>query len=71
MVYTDGCFSKLEMRIHNGATVLIGVGIGIAFVEASKLYRGLSYEIFRFACIIKLCRSSAGHHVGIGFNWFR
>ncbi|EFN79122.1 CD63 antigen [Harpegnathos saltator] len=34
-VYKDGCFSKLEMRVQKGATVLIGVGIGIAFVEAS------------------------------------
>lgn len=37
-VYQEGCFSKLEMRVHKGATVLIGVGIGIAFVEASKLF---------------------------------
>lgn len=35
-VYQEGCFNKLEMRVHKGATVLIGVGIGIAFVEASK-----------------------------------
>jgi len=35
--YKEGCFSKLEMRIQNSATVLIGVGIGIAFVEASKI----------------------------------
>lgn len=34
-MYKDGCFSKLEMRVMKGATVLIGVGIGIAFVEAS------------------------------------
>ncbi|XP_011049563.1 PREDICTED: CD63 antigen [Acromyrmex echinatior] len=30
---TEGCFSKLEMRVQNSATILIGVGIGIAFVE--------------------------------------
>lgn len=35
-VYQEGCFDKLAMRVHKGATVLIGVGIGIAFVEASK-----------------------------------
>lgn len=40
---TEGCFKKLEMRVQNGATVLIGVGIGIAFVEASKV---LVYNIF-------------------------
>ncbi|EGI68525.1 CD63 antigen [Acromyrmex echinatior] len=34
---TEGCFSKLEMRVQNSATILIGVGIGIAFVEASKV----------------------------------
>jgi len=34
---TEGCFRKLEMRVQNSATVLIGVGIGIAFVEASKV----------------------------------
>lgn len=32
-VYQEGCFDKLAMRVHKGATVLIGVGIGIAFVE--------------------------------------
>lgn len=34
-MYKEGCFNKLEMRVQKGATVLIGVGIGIAFVEAS------------------------------------
>ncbi|KAG5323170.1 TSN6 protein, partial [Acromyrmex heyeri] len=34
---TEGCFNKLEMRVQNSATILIGVGIGIAFVEASKI----------------------------------
>ncbi|KAM0731349.1 CD63 antigen [Formica fusca] len=36
-VYQEGCFSKLEMRVHKGATVLIGVGIGIAFVEIAGI----------------------------------
>ncbi|XP_014477772.1 PREDICTED: CD63 antigen [Dinoponera quadriceps] len=36
-VYKDGCFSKLEMRVQKGATVLIGVGIGIAFVEIAGI----------------------------------
>lgn len=31
--HKEGCFSKMEMRVHNDATVLIGVGIGIAFIE--------------------------------------
>ncbi|KAL0107896.1 hypothetical protein PUN28_014873 [Cardiocondyla obscurior] len=36
-MYKEGCFSKLEMRVQNGATVLIGVGIGIAFVEIAGI----------------------------------
>ncbi|KAH0951576.1 hypothetical protein HN011_005844 [Eciton burchellii] len=37
LVYKDGCFSKLEMRVQKSATVLIGVGIGIAFVEIAGI----------------------------------
>ncbi|XP_011267955.1 CD63 antigen [Camponotus floridanus] len=37
VAYREGCFSKLEMRVHKGATVLIGVGIGIAFVEIAGI----------------------------------
>ncbi|XP_018358143.1 PREDICTED: CD63 antigen isoform X2 [Trachymyrmex cornetzi] len=33
----EGCFNKLEMRVQNSATVLIGVGIGIAFVEIAGI----------------------------------
>lgn len=32
-VYQDGCYPKLQKKIEQGAKVLIGVGIGIAFVE--------------------------------------
>lgn len=35
--YQDGCFSKLEMQVQKCATVLIGVGIGIAFVEIAGI----------------------------------
>ncbi|XP_077267954.1 CD63 antigen-like [Temnothorax americanus] len=35
--YNEGCFSKLEMRVQKGATVMIGVGIGIAFVEIAGI----------------------------------
>lgn len=35
--YKQGCFSKLEMRVQNSATILIGVGIGIAFVEVAGI----------------------------------
>ncbi|KAL6255277.1 CD63 antigen [Pogonomyrmex barbatus] len=35
--YKEGCFSKLEMRVENNATILIGVGIGIAFVEIAGI----------------------------------
>lgn len=37
LVYKEGCFSKLEMRVHKGASVLIGVGIGIAFIEIAGI----------------------------------
>lgn len=32
-IYKQGCFGMLESRVEKGAKVLIGVGIGIAFVE--------------------------------------
>ncbi|KAF7288111.1 CD63 antigen-like [Rhynchophorus ferrugineus] len=32
-VYSKGCFQKLKDKIENNTKVLIGVGIGIAFVE--------------------------------------
>ncbi|XP_015177858.1 PREDICTED: CD63 antigen isoform X1 [Polistes dominula] len=36
-VNKDGCFEKLKMRVQKGATILIGVGIGIAFVEVAGI----------------------------------
>ena len=33
--YQTGCFSELEMKVQKNAKVLIGVGIGIAFVEVN------------------------------------
>lgn len=35
-VYQNGCFEKLEMKVNGAANVLIGVGIGIAFVEVFR-----------------------------------
>ncbi|XP_015510318.1 CD63 antigen [Neodiprion pinetum] len=32
-VYRRGCYMELESRVQNGAKILIGVGIGIAFIE--------------------------------------
>ncbi|XP_019878271.1 CD63 antigen-like [Aethina tumida] len=32
-VHSVGCFDKLEMKIHSNTKVVIGVGIGIAFIE--------------------------------------
>lgn len=32
-VYQDGCYPKLQEKVDQGAKVLIGVGIGIAFIE--------------------------------------
>ncbi|XP_020291393.1 CD63 antigen [Pseudomyrmex gracilis] len=37
MMYREGCFNKLEMRVQKSATVLIGVGIGIAFIEIAGI----------------------------------
>ncbi|EFN60280.1 CD63 antigen [Camponotus floridanus] len=51
VAYREGCFSKLEMRVHKGATVLIGVGIGIAFVEASKLFVLLILQDILIKCV--------------------
>ncbi|XP_035739868.1 CD63 antigen-like [Vespa mandarinia] len=36
-VNKEGCFEKLKMRVQKGATILIGVGIGIAFVEVAGI----------------------------------
>lgn len=36
-LYTEGCFSKLQSKIDSNARILIGVGIGIAFVEVRIL----------------------------------
>ena len=35
-VFEAGCYDALEMRVHKSASVLIGVGIGIAFVEVKQ-----------------------------------
>ncbi|XP_043272453.1 CD63 antigen [Venturia canescens] len=32
-----GCYAALENRVHKGASVLIGVGIGIAFIEVAGI----------------------------------
>lgn len=33
ILYSTGCFDKLQMKAESNAKILIGVGIGIAFVE--------------------------------------
>ncbi|KAK9880102.1 hypothetical protein WA026_008617 [Henosepilachna vigintioctopunctata] len=33
ILYNDGCFDELKMKAESSANVLMGVGIGIAFVE--------------------------------------
>ncbi|KAF5306166.1 hypothetical protein FQR65_LT07442 [Abscondita terminalis] len=37
ILYSVGCFEKLQMKANSGATTLIGVGIGIAFIEISGI----------------------------------
>lgn len=34
-LYETGCFDKLQMKIASNTKIIIGVGIGIAFVEVS------------------------------------
>ncbi|XP_011312680.1 CD63 antigen [Fopius arisanus] len=36
-VYRDGCYLQLKMRVENNARILIGVGIGIAFIELAGI----------------------------------
>lgn len=38
ILYTTGCFSMIEMKVQNASKVLIGVGIGIAFIEVSETF---------------------------------
>lgn len=33
ILYSYGCYEKLQMKAESNAKILIGVGIGIAFVE--------------------------------------
>ncbi|XP_017772659.1 PREDICTED: leukocyte surface antigen CD53 [Nicrophorus vespilloides] len=33
ILYSDGCFDKLKMKAESNAKILIGVGIGIAFIQ--------------------------------------
>lgn len=35
-LYKTGCYEKLQMKIQSNTKILIGVGIGIAFVEVSR-----------------------------------
>ena len=36
-VYSKGCYEKLKHKIESNTKVLIGVGIGIAFIEVRVL----------------------------------
>lgn len=36
VVYPTGCLQKLQMKASDNAKILIGVGIGIAFVEVKR-----------------------------------
>ncbi|KAH1020221.1 hypothetical protein HUJ04_009926 [Dendroctonus ponderosae] len=37
ILYSSGCFEKIEMKTKDASKVLIGVGIGIAFIEVILL----------------------------------
>ncbi|KAL3269811.1 hypothetical protein HHI36_008869 [Cryptolaemus montrouzieri] len=47
-IYSEGCLDKLKAEINANSKILIGVGIGIAFVEVAGIF--LSCWL---ACIIK------------------
>lgn len=38
ILYSTGCFSMIEMKVQSASKVLIGVGIGIAFIEVSGTF---------------------------------
>lgn len=35
-LYNYGCFTELEMKAEKASKVLIGVGIGVAFIEVKQ-----------------------------------
>lgn len=49
ILYTSGCFEKIEMKTKDASKVLIGVGIGIAFIEVN-----LTNLILKIHCITSL-----------------
>lgn len=56
-LYSDGCFSKLQSKVDSNARVLIGVGIGIAFVEVRKAHMENDDRNFPFACKVNIFQS--------------
>lgn len=37
IVYQNGCYEKLQMKLKSSSNTLVGVGIGIAFIEVILL----------------------------------
>lgn len=47
--FEKGCFSQLQMKVEKNAKILIGVGIGIAFVEVCNIkYETSLFTFFSF-----------------------
>ncbi|VEN46907.1 unnamed protein product [Callosobruchus maculatus] len=46
-MYKDGCYQKLQMKIESNTKILIGVGIGIAFIQVVGMFLAfwLAYTI--------------------------
>lgn len=40
-LYSYGCFDELQMKAERSAKVLIGVGIGVAFIQVKYIYNVL------------------------------
>lgn len=64
ILYTTGCFSMIDMKVQSASKVLIGVGIGIAFVEVSGIFCKKKFSF------INLCIAGHWHCVSLldGFS---
>lgn len=45
-VYSAGCYSKIKDKINANATLLVGVGIGIAFIEVCFFIQLFTPDLF-------------------------
>lgn len=61
-VHPQGCYDKLQEKLHMHSKVLIGVGIGIAFVEVNTI--NINYKtIYVLAFLCKQINTHQLHYV--------